>query len=312
MNKSKIKVFGFEFEDFTEEYFKAIYFNPEEVWQKADYNRMKTMPTIIIGTTGSGKSTIQRFINKHLFDLYVKYGFCAVDGNDVKLSDFLINAIDVPNQFTEIWPKMPQVFSFFYDDATAKEPKTKEIQMFFSMRHLMEEKLGIKEGILYTAYATHDWFSTSKIFRRYGQLVIVLSIPPLDVYSRRHISKMLGEQAMKVLDTKYKLALKEDKYKGFGFVKLPYVPDGCATQVGLFKFDRVDFPSIQIMANDSMQTLANPKDLTLKIPQGETINESPEDALTREEHKLKLNRERVARFRERNKLVDDEPEPPLS
>ena len=72
-----------------------------------------------------------------------------------------------------------------------------------------------------------------------------------------------------------------------------------------------------MMPGDSMHVITDPEKLLVKIPQGETINESPDDAKTRYEHIKELNKERQQRYRDRNKLVDEnaepgEPSPPMS
>ena len=75
----------------------------------------------------------------------------------------------------------PTVYILTFDDATGVEVTHDEIRNFFSIRHKAEEYSSINEGIIYTIHITHDWYSLNKLFRRYGEVAIILSVPPLDL-----------------------------------------------------------------------------------------------------------------------------------
>ncbi|TET20700.1 hypothetical protein E3J74_01905 [Candidatus Bathyarchaeota archaeon] len=53
------------FPDYTKEFFNWLYFKEEEVWQGVkDRNRIKTMPIVVLGTSGIGKTTLVENIMK--------------------------------------------------------------------------------------------------------------------------------------------------------------------------------------------------------------------------------------------------------
>lgn len=306
MKKPKIKIFGAEFPDFSEEFFKALFFEKDEVWKGAKRNRIKTTAIILVGTTGVGKTTFLEKTMKFYQINYKEHGVLATYTNQIKLEDFLLHSLKCKNYFSSKWKNSPGVYVMGFDDATAVQVKPKEVRTFFSMRHVAQEITGMTEGIIVPVFLTHDWYMLSKIFRRYGQFLVVLSVPPLDVYARKHLEKVLGEEAVRVLIENYAKAMKEDKYKGIGFVKMPYVPEGYDTDVGIVRFGTVEDNSyVQIREGPSDKIIADQKDLILQVPQEDAQAESEEAALARYEKHKEANRLRQQRFRRKQtRLVE--------
>jgi hypothetical protein len=306
--KPTIKIFGQEFPDMTEEFKKVLYFDPKEVWQGASRNRIKTMPTIVLGTTGVGKSTFLEWNGQFIEQWYKDFGILSTYTNQVSLTEFLTYSLKIVSDETMRkafgFKDMPSVFKFSFDDATSVEVKPREIKQFFSMRHIIQDELNVTEGIIYTEFVTHDWYSLSKIFRRYAENLVVLSVPPLDVYSRRHLASLLGDEAMKVMQAIYKKAMKEDKYKGKGMIKLPFVPDDYETDVGMIMFKPVDNSlPIQIKYGSSSNVTADIEKRILYIPKEDSIAENEEDAQARLEKEKRMNNARVKKHRAKQKKL---------
>lgn len=302
--KTKIKIFGEEFPDFLDEFLKVLQFDPNEVWQKATFNRIKTMPTIVLGTTGMGKSTLLRFIHSNLDKYYKKNGgIVCIYTNQVTMTEFMSISLEIVDNPQNYGVKgRPSVVMMCYDDATSVEVKPEEIKRFFSMRHEMEEATGMLEGVIYTFFVTHDWFSLSKIFRRYADNLLVLSVPPLDEYSRQHLKRTIGEAAMRVLQCIRKRAMKEDKYKGNAIVKLPFTPDNYETDVGMLSFKPLQILPVSIRYGTSMNTYFDPVKNAVFIPGAKAIPETIEETAKRIEKQDKSNAERQQRWRDRQKI----------
>ena len=92
----------------------------------------------------------------------------------------------------------------------AVEVTPQEVKKFFSIRHYAEECIGLKEGIVYSIFLTHEWYSLNKIFRRYCDTAFVLSVPALDKYARRFCEELLGDAPVKYLMERYRKASKID------------------------------------------------------------------------------------------------------
>jgi hypothetical protein len=228
-----------EYPNYTREFYKSIYFEPKELFQgSVTENRIKTMPIIILGTSGSGKTTLAENIMNFINESYYFKGVCPVLTNEVSLGSLVEYGFQMFRWLGEKWRELPSIYVLAFDDATAVKPKPIEVRRFFSLRHVMREYTGVNEGAVYSIMLTHDWYSLDKIFRRYGLVLVTLSVPPLDTYSRRQLKNLLGEDVVTTLQEIFRKAYKEDKYKGVGFVKLPYVPEGMDTDVGYIKFSK--------------------------------------------------------------------------
>jgi DNA polymerase III delta prime subunit len=202
------------FNDYTKHFFKLLHIDEAEVW-KGDKtsNRIKTKPIIILGTTNIGKTTLSKNIMNRIEKTYEKYGVCNVYTNEVGLGDFIEHGLHTYRYMGENWKtSMPTVYVLVFDDATAVEITPDEIRKFFSIRHKAQEYTGITEGIIYSIFLTHDWYSLNKLFRRYGEAAIFLSIPPLDKFSRQNIESLIGSKAANVLDKISSKAMDYDEY----------------------------------------------------------------------------------------------------
>jgi len=289
--------------DYTEEFYKCLHFDPQEVWMGSKKNRIKTMPVIILGTSGIGKTTMAMNIMKKVDNWYYGHGVCPVYTNEVSLGALMEYGLQTHRWLGERWKRLPEVYVLAFDDATAIEVKPPEVRRFFSIRHVVEELTGIKEGIVYSLFLTHDWYSLHKIFRRYGQIAAVLSVPPLDAFAKRQITKLLGETPVEILRDLYKKAMKEDKFKGTGFVKLPYVPEGQELDVGFIHFKEMDFGYVEIKPWERPEVWVEEVGavrFVLHIPE-EKKKEEDEDIVAKHEDQKRKTRERVRRYRARQK-----------
>ncbi len=307
-----ITILNKKFPDFTQAYKDLLKFDPQEVWQlkTSGDNRIKTLPEVTLGTTAIGKSTFAKWSDTVIQEMYepLGWGVLSTYTRDVKLLDFIKYSLKIAKD--ENYRKAFQlkdntsVFILNFDDATGYEVKNHEIKEFFGIRHLVEDELSIREGIIYPRFVTHDWYGLSKIFRRYTESLVVLSVPPLDLYSRRHLISLFGEEAIRTLQAIYKKALKEDKYKGKGFVFLPYIPDNEESQVGAIQFKPVSTSkTILIKYGATSNIEADTEKRILYVPRDDSVSlvEDEETALAKLERKRKQDRERQAKKRLKDK-----------
>ncbi len=250
--------------NYTEAFYNYLYFDPKEVFKGIkDKDRIKTMPIIILGTPGIGKTTLAKNIMLRINEWYSKYGVCSVYTNKADLETLMDYAFIIRNHLEN---KTPKVYIITFDDATGKKIKDEVVGRFFSIRHQAREEGGISEGIVYSIFLTHDWYSLDRLFRRYGNAAIILSVPPLDDYSRNHIKRLIGARTVERLQKIFVKASKEDKYKGEGYVRLPYVPTGHKTLVGFLKFKDVDVPYINIVQDSACKPFLEPVKLEFHVP----------------------------------------------
>jgi hypothetical protein len=297
---------GIPYANFTKEFYDTIRFDVKEVFQGSSSNRIKTVPIIVLGTTGIGKTTFARNVIAQVQEWYREYGVCPVYTNEVSLSSLMEHGLQMFRYIKDAkdfnWVNPPSVYVLIFDDATAVPVRPEEVRDFFSMRHKAEEYTGITEGIIYSLFLTHDWYSLNKIFRRFGQMCVVLSVPPLDIYARRQIGQLLGKGSMQFLAEKYKLAFKEDKYKGTGLVKLPYPPDGQRSDTGLIEFKSLDIPYVVVKSWSKPQVEIDLADLVLHIPKEKKAKEKGLKQLEEQLEKIKAQqRIRTARCRAKQK-----------
>ena len=213
MKQSKIVEIA-EYKDLTSQFYKALMFPNEELFKPGNHkNRIKQIGIIIQGLTGSGKTTSAKNIIQNIYSYYGIHNCAAIYTNSLPLGTFLDKALE---QY------MRPVQVLIYDDATSVKVKPQEQRTFFSLRHLMQDKTMLLEGVIYTIYITHDWYALDKTFRRNALFTIFISVPRLDKYSRNEYKRFIGEQALDELDRLSFEAIKEDSKKGKGVVVLPY------------------------------------------------------------------------------------------
>jgi len=296
-----------EYPDFTEEFYKFLYFELQEVWQPVitQENRIKTMPIIILGTSGMGKTTLAKNVMKKVESWYCQKGVCPVYTNEVSLGELMICAFNIRRWLGTRFKNLPQVYVLTFDDATAVPVEHEEVRTFFSIRHEAEKNTGVKEGIVYSLFLTHDWYYLHKLFRRYGYLAVILSVPPLDTFARRQVEHLLGKDAVTELEELFRRAVKEDKYKGTGFVRFPYIPEGHTTNVGKIRFSNVDTPYVKIISDKTNpEIFVDPERLELHIPAEQKKDEKKEELQKLQEEQEKQrrwSREGMRKLRERRK-----------
>jgi hypothetical protein len=267
-------------------------------------NRMKTKPLIILGTSGIGKTTLADNIVTKVKSWYDKYGVNVAYTNEVSLGTLMEYGFKMNSILRK--ESVDKVHVLIFDDATAVEVSPLEVREFFSVRHYAEECTGLKEGIVYSIFLTHDWYSLNKIFRRYCDTAVVLSVPALDRYARRFCESMLGEAPVKYLMEMYKKASKINSYKGTCFVKLPYIPNGFKTDVGVIRFKPVSVSYWTIKSLEKEGLEVDPARLELRVyekPKREKISDE-ESAKKQIERQRELTRIRVRRFREKIKELE--------
>jgi hypothetical protein len=292
------------FPDYTREFYSWLRYPIREVFKgETTVNRIKTRPLIILGTSGIGKTTLADNIVDRVSRWYHEYGVSAVYTNEVSLGTLMEYGFKIHSILNKV--KVDKIHIMIFDDATAVEVSPKEVKKFFSIRHYAEDCTGLKEGIVYSIFLTHDWYSLDKIFRRYCDTAVVLSVPALDEFTRRFCEQMLGEAPVKYLMERYRKASKIDHYKGIGFVKLPYIPSDFETDVGIIRFKPVGVSYWTIKSLDKEGLEVDPARLELKVyekPKMEKISDE-KSAKRQLERQRELTRMRVKKYREKLKIL---------
>ncbi len=290
------------YKNYTDAFFQLLHIDEDEVWQGATVNRIKTKSLIILGTTGVGKTTLAENIMNAIQKDYGHRGVCSVYTNDVSLGELMEYGLKTFNFFGDLLQVgLPKVYVLVFDDATAVEVAPEEIRKFFSIRHEIQKYSGITEGIVYSIFLTHDWYSLNKLFRRYGVAAAILSVPPLDKCSRSQIEGLIGKEAVALLDKVSFKAMDYDAYKGYGFVKLPLPPDGKSNAVGYIHFENTHAEYFQIKYGENQTAKGNSVERVLHIP--ETKKEDIKKDLESAERAKAKNRERQQRFRQKKMQV---------
>ena len=223
-----------EYKDLSNKFYECLKFSNEELFKPGNHkNRIKQIGIIIQGLTGSGKTTLAKNIIQNLYDYYGKDNCGATYTNSLPLGIFLDKALEQHVRPVQI---------LIYDDATSVRVKPKDQRTFFSLRHLMQDKTFLLEGVIYTIYITHDWYALDKTFRRNALFTIFISIPRLDKYSRNEYKRFIGQQALEELDRLSFQAIKKDSMKGKAVVVLP-----CGdNNIGYFYWKDLDVPYIEL------------------------------------------------------------------
>jgi len=218
-------------DDLSDKFYKDIMFQDLELKTNTINNNIKQIGIIIMGLTGSGKTTLAKNIVKGITDYY-GIGNCAtLYTNSLPLGLFLDKALEQS-------PKPVQIL--VYDDATTVRVNSKDQRTFFSLRHLMESKTGLKNGVIYTIYITHDWYSLDRIFRRNALFTIFISVPMLDKYSRNEYKRFIGEKPLNELSEMTFECIKHNDKKGKGIIILP------VNNVGYFYWKNINVPYTEL------------------------------------------------------------------
>jgi hypothetical protein len=289
------------YHDYTEAFNKYLHIDEDEVWQgNQNENRIKIKPLIIVGTPSMGKSTFGKDVMSTIENDYGHRGVCCVYTNEVSLGELMKHGLQTFKYIGDRWKGgLPKVYVLVFDDATAVEVTPDEIRRFFSIRHKAKEYSGINEGIIYTVFITHDWYSLNKVFRRYSLSAIFLSVSFMDKYSRDHLESLIGKKAVATLrEISYK-AMDYDEYKGYGFVKLPFLPEGESNDVGFIHFNRNQTEYVQVKYGINQTVEGNSVEMVLHIPKTRKTDEIKKTLESAKRAKEK-NRERQQRFRQRN------------
>jgi hypothetical protein len=288
------------FHNFTHAFYDQLFIDEKEVWRGAIANRIKTKPTIVLGTTNIGKTTFANNINNEIQKKYHHRGVCSIYTNEVSIGELIEHGLKAHKQFSDYWDSYPSVYVLVFDDATAVEVTPEELRAFFSIRHKAQEYAGITEGILYSIFMTHDWHSLNKLFRRYCETAVFLSIPPLDKFARSSIEGLIGEKAVSILDQISIKAIDYDEFKGYGFVKLPFPPQGETKSVGYIHFDNTESIYIKMKPWAKKTVKATLVDMVLHIPENfenSIVNRELEKArLAREKNNERQKRHRLKRM----------------
>jgi len=113
---------------------------------------------------------------------------------------------------------------------------------------------------------------------------------------------------MSDISARAKKALKEDRYKGVGFVKLPYIPDDYDTDVGIIRFKRTDVPFVKIRPYRKETLHFDPARLELYVPEEKQKKKEIERLKERLEKEKRQSRDRMRRYRARQKNALEETE----
>jgi cold shock CspA family protein len=293
-----------DYRDYTEAFYQLLHIDESEVWQgTTSTNRIKTKPIIILGTTGVGKTTLAENIINAIEKDFGHRGVCSVYTNDVSLGELMEYGLQTDKYLGDRWQGgLPSVYVLVFDDATAVEVTPEEIRKFFSIRHEIQKYSGINEGIIYSIFLTHDWYSLNKVFRKYCVAATILSVPPLDKYSRSQIEGLIGKKAVAILDKVSYKAMDYDKYKGYGFIKLPSPPDGETNDVGFIHFEKAQAEYVQIRYGENQSAECNSVERVLHIPETRKKEEIKKELESAERARDK-NRERQRRFRQKEMQV---------
>lgn len=294
------------YNDYTNAFYKLLHIDEDEVWQgNSTINRIKTKPLIILGTTGVGKTTLAENIMNKIEKYYGHRGVCSVYTNEVSLGDLMEYGLQTFKYIGDRWKSgLPAVYVLVFDDATAVEVTPDEIRKFFSIRHEIEKYSGLTEGIIYSIFLTHDWYGLNKLFRRYGVAAAILSVPPLDKCSRTQIEGLIGKKVVTLLDKVSFKAMDYDKYKGYGFVRLPSPPDGESSNVGFMHFEQAQAEFVEIKYGTKQFVEGNSVERVLHVPEIRKKDEVKKELESARRAQDK-NRERQQRFRQR-KLLEAE------
>ena len=279
------------FNDYTQAFYEDITYDPKEVFQGLNYNRIKTMSIVVWGNSGSGKTTLAKNILQYIKNYYGEDKVNCVYTNNVSLKTLMYIATNkCPNRNKPI-----QVLIF--DDATAVKLNPKEVKEFFSLRHVYEERTSMKEGVIYSILLTHEWFSLDRIFRRYVNRAIALTVPVLDEYALRHAKRMFTNEGINFLIDNWRLAEHYDTYKGTGLVRLPFIPKDNNSFIGKILFKQLDSSYWNIKEDSTLQQdieyVIDSENLTIKYHT--PVKEK--DAIAMLENKRKQDAIRQARYR---------------
>jgi len=171
---------------------------------------------LVDGSQGSGKTKCAEAIVEEAVKIYGEHNVNAVKSRK-NLKLLLDNGIN--NKPIQI---------LFADDLTLSKVNLKELENFYNVRHLLEEK-GRDTGLIITIIALHDFFAIPKHLRSFFNFLIVCN-PPTNQYDRKFISNYIGIDNLKLLEKIYRSRKEDVKYYGYkifwslGLVGILYTP----------------------------------------------------------------------------------------
>ncbi len=161
-------------------------------------NNIQFRSAQVFGTMGSGKTSVYRFIGKKAIDHYGEEQVNALVSTN--LDALISNINDKPVQLLCL------------DDAGLEtQDVAKElVSKFTHVRHIFEEKR--TNGVVIVMFAVQDYFLLEKKLRSTLH-VEIFKHAPTNKHDVGQIKGLLGDLAMKVLETISKKVFEEHKYK---------------------------------------------------------------------------------------------------
>lgn len=217
------------FQDFTKYFYNFLKIPKKEVFKGLDEERVKQIPVIIAGTMGIGKT---RLVEDIVEELRAYYGEENTNVVYTQVSTEALLRFAFKGNPGRGWEARKPIQILVFDDATSVQLSRKDQRCFCSLRHQMMKETGLREGVIYSIFVTHDWYRLDPNFRRNALVTCFLSVSPLDQYSKREYSKFISRAGVSYLSQRLSEAICFDKEKGTGLVVLPFKPVEGLEKVG--------------------------------------------------------------------------------
>jgi len=212
------------FNDYTEDLYHFLKIPVEEVFKgKKEKERVKQILIIVSGMMGIGKTSLVENLIYELRQYWEGNG----KGVNVVLTRTSVEALEkysFEGNPESGWNAKVPIQILIFDDATSIKLSIEDQRRLCGLRHKMMETTKQNEGVLYTILVTHDWFRLDPSFRRTALITCFLSIPPLDLYSKRELKQILTKDGIDFLAEKLGDRIRFDTAKGIGLVVIPFIP----------------------------------------------------------------------------------------